>query len=113
MEALTVQYSPNTSSCGYTDRIISMMIGVAFSRGAVSMRTTSSSGSAVPRWAVMSSSAGNDIGVVLLCGGRLLGGLGEKGCKRRDFVGRALDADDGRTVNGQRHAQCVRQLVEV
>src|SRR5215510_5419692 len=98
IELLTVQNSPNTSSCGYTDRIISMMIGVAFSRGEVSIRTTSSIGRAVPRWAVMSSSAGSDIGVVLLRGGRWFGGVAEKGCEWRDFVGRALDADDGRPV---------------
>ena len=61
-----VQYVPNTSSCGYTDRIISMTIGVAFSFGDVSMRIRPSIGLVVPVWAVMSSSAGSDIGTVLL-----------------------------------------------
>ena len=72
MYSLTVQYGPNTSSCGYTDRIISMMIGVAFSRGEVSMRITPSIGpvmsSRSSRWAAISSSAGNDIGVLLVVG---------------------------------------------
>ena len=42
-------YATTIRGLGYTDRIISMMIGVAFSRGEVSIRTTSSIGSAVPR----------------------------------------------------------------
>src|SRR4029077_16084978 len=91
-----------------------MMRGGSFSRGAVSMRTTSSIGSAVPRWAVMSLSAGNDIGVVLLCKGRLfVGGFAEKGCERGDFVGRAFDADHRRTIDLERGPKCGRQFGDV
>src|ERR1700712_2773245 len=70
-----------------------MMIGVAFSRGAFSMRMTPSIG------VTMSSSAGSDI-VIHLLDGRTFGwalGVGldgtEKRCERRDLVGRAFDAD--------------------
>src|SRR4051794_33012866 len=94
-----------------------MMIGVAFSRGEVSIRTTSPKGSSVPRWAGMSSSAGNDIAAVLLRDVQLIGGsrggaVGKR-CKRRDFVGRAFDADDRRTIGVQRTAQRVGQLTDV
>src|SRR5258705_220600 len=107
MKLLTVQNSPKTSSCGYTDRIISMMIGVACSRGDVSIRTTSPIGSVVPRWAVMSSSAGNDIGSVLLRKGRFFDGnsAAEKCCKGRDFIGRTFDAYHRRAVDVERGAK--------
>jgi hypothetical protein len=73
MKLLTVQNAPNTSSCGYTERIISMMIGVALSRGEVSMRINPSIGSAI------SSSAGSDMFFDLL--------VDEKRCERGYFVG--------------------------
>src|SRR6202012_1267626 len=93
MNSFTVQYWPNPWSCGYTDRIMSMMIGVAFSLGLVSMRV-------IPSMRVgMFSSACSDIGVRPLPGRNLLSGrlfdrlAGEKRCERRDFVGGTLDAD--------------------
>src|SRR2546423_15435806 len=61
----------------------------------------------------MSSSAGNDIGAVLLCDGRLCHRIAEKGCKRRDFVGRALNADDRWAVGRPCAAQHVGQLADV
>ncbi len=72
------------------------------------MRTTPSIGSVVPVWAAISSSAGSDMDVVLLVScdllfDNLVGGLSvQKWCKWRDFVGGALDADHGRTVDVQR-----------
>src|SRR5215213_5205929 len=90
-----------------------MMIGVAFSLGAVSTRRTPSIGSAVPRWAVMSSSAGNDMGTALLCDyGTLYGCLVEKGCKWGNFVCRTLDGDDGRSVDLEGGLQCGGQLLD-
>src|SRR5689334_19712928 len=90
-----------------------MMIGVAFSLGAVSTRRTPSIGSVVPRWAVMSSSAGNDMGTALLCDFRILHGcLAEKGCEWRDFVGRALDRDDGGPVRRKGGTQRCGQVVD-
>src|ERR1700760_394912 len=92
---------------------MSMMIGVAFSLGAVSTRITPSSGSALPRWAVMSSSAGSDIRTVLLWNGLLLHGcVAEKVCEWRDFVCGALDADHRRPVDLKRGMERVRQLFE-
>src|ERR1035441_4933291 len=99
-----VMYWPNTSSCGYTECIISMMIGVAFSRGLVSMRVSPSIGSVLPVWAAISSSAGSGIGSVLL-GYRMRVGftarntgdgrrdLCQKRCERWDFVSGAFDTD--------------------
>src|SRR6476661_592132 len=90
-----------------------MMIGVAFSLGIVSTRITPSIGSTVPRWAVMSSSAGNDMGSDLLCdNGILRGSLAEKVCERRDFVRRALDRDDRGPVAVGRGLQCRGQIVD-
>src|ERR1700756_1508074 len=78
-----------------------MMIGVAVFRGLVSMRVTPSSGAGI------SSSAGSDMGAVLLCS------LSQKWCKRRDFVGGTLDADHGGAVDRQRTAHGGGQPVEV
>src|SRR6476661_7375279 len=90
-----------------------MMIGVAFSLGIVSTRITPSIGSTVPRWAVMSSSAGNDMGSDLLCdNGILRGSLAEKVCEWRDFVRRALDRDDRRAVDVERGLQRSGQIVD-
>src|ERR1700742_3900736 len=86
-----------------------MMIGVAFSRGDVSIRVTPSIGAALPRWAVMYSSAGSDIGRRLLC---VLDGIAEKICERRDFVGRAFDADHRGAVDIQGGPQRGGQLVD-
>src|ERR1700744_4785605 len=69
---------------------MSMMIGGAFSRGMVSMRTTPSSDPSSDE--LMSSSAGSDIGSVLL-----RGLTGEKRPKWRDFVGGAFHAQHCRT----------------
>src|SRR5215469_14478226 len=92
---------------------MSMMIGVAFSRGLVSIRTTPSMGTGI------SSSAGSDIGAALLNSCNLFYGsrfdwhLGEKGCERRDFVSGALDADHRRAVDVERCAHCSGKTVEV
>src|SRR5690349_1681522 len=79
---------------------MSMMIGVAFSLGLVSMRVTPSIRSG------MSSSAGSDIGPVLLVKRNLFHGSGsdrgEERRKRRDLVGGALDADHRGTVDVER-----------
>src|SRR5271157_430369 len=112
-------YGPNTSSCGYTDRIISMMMGVAFSRGAVSMRITPSIGSVLPVWREMSSSAGSDMGMVLLWdrmrvrARRSGDGVREKRCERGNLVGGAFDADHRRAVDTQRQGHGGGQLVDV
>src|SRR5690242_9880273 len=58
----------------------------------------------------MSSSAGNGIGVFLLCDGRLFRGIAEKGCERRNFVRRALNAEDRGAVDVKCVAQRLRQL---
>src|SRR3954447_17097170 len=90
-----------------------MMIGVAFSLGTVSTRITPSIGSTVPRWAVMSSSAGNDMGIDLLCdNGVLRGSLAEKVCEWRDLVRRALDRDDRGPVDVERGLQCRGKIVD-
>src|SRR5690348_14244359 len=90
-----------------------MMIGVAFSLGAVSTRRTPSIGSVVPRWAAMSSSARNDMGTALLCDYRVFDGcLVEKGCERRDLVGRTLDRDDGWPVYREGGRQRCAQVVD-
>src|ERR1700739_4169359 len=85
-----VMYSPNTSSCGYTECIISIMIGVAFSRGLVSMRVKPSIGLLLPVWAAMSSSAGSGIGSVLLRGRRAVD-FYQRRCTHRDFVSGAFE----------------------
>src|SRR5208283_5619252 len=90
-----------------------MMIGVAFSRGWVSMRVTPSI------WVGISSSAGSDIGPVLLCGWNLGCGRGfrqpssKKRCERRDFVGSAFHADNRRAVDIQCRAHRGGKPVEV
>src|ERR1700757_2897671 len=92
---------------------MSMMIGGAFSRGLVSIRVTPSIGVRI------SSSAGSDIGPVLLCGWNLLRGsrfgcwIGEKWCKRRDFVSGTFDTDHGGAVDGQRRSHRGGEAVEV
>src|SRR3954467_14356170 len=90
-----------------------MMIGVAFSLGTVSTRITPSIGSTVPRWAVMSSSAGNDMGTGLLCdNGILRGSLAEKVCEWRNFVRRALDRDDRGPADVERRLQRRGQILD-
>jgi hypothetical protein len=69
--------------------IISMMIGVAFSRGLVSMRVKPSIGLVLPVWAAISSSAGSGIGSVLLR-------------KRTTIELTAFSADDGRRGSYQK-----------
>src|SRR5947209_20566871 len=96
-----------------------MNIGAVSSSGEVSMRTTPSIGSVVPRWTAMSSSAGSDMGSVLLwcCDALFNNGFGGRlvqECReRRDFVGGTLDADHGRTVDGHRLFQCRGQGIDV
>src|ERR1700749_3612906 len=82
-----------------------MNIGAVCSNGVVSMRTTPSIGTVVPVWVTISSSAGSDIYVVLLCERDLLFSnlvderSVEKGCKRRDFVGRTFGADHRKAID--------------
>src|SRR5690242_5358134 len=93
-----------------------MMIGVAFSRGDVSMRIRPSIGSALPRWRVMSTSAGNVMVGCLLLVGRVVCSRREKRRKGRYLVGRAFDGHHRRAVGvqcgGQRTGQTV-DLVDV
>src|ERR1700754_3754157 len=92
---------------------MSMMMGVAFSLGDVSTRITPSIGPGLPRWAVMSLSAGNDIGTALLCdNGILHGRVAEKVCEWWYFVGRTLDADDRWAVDRERSLQLPRQILD-
>src|ERR1700710_2754988 len=86
-----------------------MMIGVAFSRGAFSIRITPSMGSPLPVWAVMSSSAGSDIGHHLLVERMLLGGF-QKWRERRHLVRGALNAHHGRAVVRKGSAERPGQL---
>src|ERR1700757_686182 len=96
-----------------------MNIGAVCSNGLVSMRTRPSIGSVVPVWMWMSSSAGRDIGSVLLMHCDVLSGngvgrmLSEERCERRYLVGGAFDADDRRTVGGHSPFQCGGQGVDV
>src|SRR5690349_15495582 len=92
---------------------MSMMMGVAFSLGMSSTRMTPSIGSGVPRWAVMSSSAGNDMGSVLLWDNGFHGHLAEKVCKRWNFVGGAFHADHRRAVHLECRPQRAGQIVDV
>src|SRR5271156_368551 len=95
-----------------------MMIGVAFSRGLVSIRVTPSIGSAVPVWATISSSAGSDINAVLLCSWDMLSGNGfdyrliEECRKGREFVGGAFDADNRWAIVVERRAKSTGAVAE-
>src|ERR1700733_3813251 len=92
---------------------MSMMIGVACSLGLDSTRVTPSMRSRI------SSSAGSDIGVVLLLGWTLFCSrifrrrLGEKWCKRWNLISGAFDADHGGAVDVEHGAHGSGKLVEV